>query len=174
MVRFNKLPQNSNISNRYIDPILVEIFSGEQNSLDKQLMYLVVENQAMGGTMNAFTTTDGISAVVPHSTLRGVKIAPLHMSLMSMYDRYKTRSTKLKKDMKKIRHALSMVLSKCTHEQDIRDIIPDVIANKVPELKGIPRHREEGFILIDRPSLLKQFNDSMEIAFFYQANRLMD
>jgi hypothetical protein len=55
----------------------------------------------------------------------------------------------------------------------VRDVLPDVIGNKIPELQGIVRLKPEGYVLRDKPVLLKQFNDCMEIALIYQANQLI-
>lgn len=176
MARRNYLPRTptrSNPTQELVDPVLVEIFYTEREFLDRELINIVTENQSLGGTMNAFRFEGELYSLVNMRSIRGIDISYLHPSLEKAMKRYVKRTDQLQIDMKRLRHALSMVISKCRHHQDVRDVLPDVIANKIPAFQSLDRIREEGFVLRDKPELLAQFNEAMDIALTYQANRLL-
>lgn len=156
-----------------IDPVLAEIFGKEQDHLDSVLSNLIDQNQALGGTMNAFRVDGKLVSLIPIKHLRGVKISPLSSDLEASYRRYDDRQSQLNSDKKKILHALSMVVSKCRHAQDLRDCLPDVISNQIPAFQRMERMNQEGFVLNEHPMLLKQYQKAMDIALYYQANRLI-
>jgi hypothetical protein len=164
------------ISNPYqglVDPVLVEIFSGEKLHLNKVLDSILRENQQMGGTMNAFRYESHLYSSVDPKTLRSVSVSDLNSTLVKPVKRYIKDLNQLKIDMMKLRNALSMVLTKCHNIQDCRDALPDIISSKIPEMRGMERIKEEGHVLRNKPELLNQFKQVMEIGLYYQANRLI-
>jgi|TARA_B110000902_G_scaffold89221_1_gene105952 hypothetical protein len=166
-------PINKNPVVGLVDPVLVEIFSNERKLLDTSLNNIIKENQTLGGTMGCFRFNGEILSVTSLRLNLGSIIKDIHPDLVGSAQRYALRCEKLTADVKKLRHALSTVIGKCSHPQDVRDVLPDVIGNKIPELQGIDRLKPEGHVLRDKPALLKQFNECMEIALVYQANQLI-
>jgi hypothetical protein len=166
-------PINKNPVVNLVDPVLAEIFSNERKLLDKSLNNITKENQTLGGTMGCFRFNGEILSVTPLRLNLGLIIKDIHPDLVGSAQRYTLRCEKLRADIQKLRHALSTVIGKCSHLQDVRDVLPDVIGNKIPELQGLDRLKPEGYVLRDKPSLLKQFNECMEIALLYQANQLI-
>jgi hypothetical protein len=166
-------PINKNPVVNLVDPVLVGIFCDERKLLDTSLINLTKENQTLGGTMGCFRFNGDILTVNSLRLTLGSTIKDIHPDLVGSAERYTLRCEKLKADVKKLRHALSTVIGKCSDRQDVRDVLPDVIGNKIPALQGIVRLKPEGYVLRDKPVLLKQFNDCMEIALIYQANQLI-
>lgn len=72
-----------------------------------------------------------------------------------------------------VRQALVTVLADCRSEQDIRDALPDCIAEIIEPLRSLPRTREEAFTLKDKPRQLKQWLKTRPNIDVYASARLI-
>lgn len=156
-----------------IEIALAEIFQPEREQMQRTLEGLVRENQSRGGTMNAFRYEGLLYSVIPLKHVIHDRPRDLDPTLEKSFLRYQKRMDRFERDFKKIRQAISMVVSKCRSQQQLRDALPDSITHLVPGLKDLPRHDIEGCVLKDKPHLHRQFTEAMDIALDYIANRLI-
>lgn len=171
--RIRRQEQYRNPMQDLIDAVLLETFQHEQERLKNDFEQLVIENQTRGGTMNGFRYEGLLYAVIPLNKFRQENIANLAEDLVPAFQRYMESKNRLEKDIQRIRNSLSVVLNKCRHPQDVRDVLPEVIVCKVDKFRGMDRIREEGWVLRDFPHLKAQFESAIELLCFYQANRLI-
>jgi hypothetical protein len=80
---------------------------------------------------------------------------------------------KAERDTKKLSQSLSVVLPKCSTNQEVRDTLPEVFIRDVPVLRSLERKHPEGFILEKFPMLKRQYDKAVEIAEYYMASKLV-
>lgn len=80
---------------------------------------------------------------------------------------------KADRDSKKLSQSLSVVLPKCSTNQEVRDTLPEVFMRDVPILRSLERKHPEGFILEKYPMLKRQYDKAVAIAEYYMASKLV-
>lgn len=171
--KIRRQPMYVNDVQELANSLVEQVFSYEHGFIEEETKGLIIANQALGGTMNAFVFHGALHACVPQRTLRGIVVKPLHPSLEDRGERLLSRKTRVDRDHRRITNSLAVVTVKCRSRQDIRDALPETLVNLVPELSQIDRLREEGCLISDNQMLLKQFQDSVTLLLDYQANRLI-
>lgn len=83
--------------------------------------------------------------------------------------------TKLNIDQQKITNLLSMVSTRCSSYADYRDALPDMVVELIgtPNIKGIPRTREAGYIFSSDPLKMKQFEILCSMIEHYLINQMV-
>lgn len=160
--------------NMIVSHAFSELFEPEKKAQRRKLELLIVENQAMGGTMGAFRFEGILITLQSTKAFRGQEVLCLRKELEPAYRLIQKAEKNLSQDILRIKQALSMVVPKCRNLQDLRDNLPEAMVSKIPSLSSIPRINEEGFSLNDRPHLIDQFRKASDLVFRYQANRLFD
>ena len=163
----NSLPEMMN-------QLVEDLFKVELTRLARDLDEIVLENQKLGGTMNAFVYQGDIHSTLTPIQLRGIgPIAPLRGALEPQADIYLARLEKAKRDRQRVINSLAVVTRFCRSRQDVRDVFPETLVALVPSLREMERQRDEGFMLRNKPVLLKQFQETVDLLLDYQANRLI-
>lgn len=173
MRRVFRRASKSNVFAQVVEGVIIEMLVEEYTYQDQKLHELVRENQALGGTMNGYRYDGDLYTVTSYKDLRGIAIKDIHPSLAEKARVLVLRKERLKKDETKLRNALSTVLSKCQTLQEMRDVLPDVIANKINQFQSMERVQEMGHVLDTMPHLKTQFENAMDIALRYHAARLL-
>lgn len=168
-----KLTKSDGIGKRLVVPMINEILLEEWNRLQKRLKDITTENQALGGTMNAFRYDGRLRGVVPLASLRGMKVKDLHPSLCDTFQYYLENVEQLQSDMAKIRCGLSVALVRCKTKQNVRDMLPDAVVTHIADLRGIDRMNPEGFLLQDTPVLQEQFSETVNLILDYMTRKLL-
>ena len=156
-----------------LNPILYAFFKEERDRLTKRLETLIIENQKLGGTQNAYMHGGFLYSTLPFRYFRGIQVKPVHSSLEPDADTLAELMNKLKEDEQKVRQGLSVIIPKCKHKQEFRDALPETLVSLVPELRGMERIEEEGHILREKPMLRYQYQRIVDLVDYYQANKLI-
>jgi hypothetical protein len=156
--------------NLIIDGICRHLFRKENERLDKARDEIIRQNlEASGGT------TGGFFFMGMHYGQPLYKGAPssLHPSLVqAMNDHIKDRRTVLW-DKDRVKQSLLIALKDARTLQDIRDSLPNGIAEMIDQIKDMPRTRPEGFLLESQPRQHAQYFKLREKMEFYLAVRLL-
>ena len=170
--RLTTRAQSTTPNQHLIDPVLIKIFSEEREYLNNQFNVIIEENQAKGGSMSAFRY-NGCSYT--NASIKDTRndIRELDPTLHERFATYLEGMTQLQKDTKRIKNILSTVMRKCSHPQDFRDVLPDALSCDIPELSGMERIRDEGWVFRNEPMKLQQFQAVMDLAINYIARRLI-
>lgn len=104
---------------------------------------------------------------------KGTRFGSLHLSLIpEMDDMLKLRRNE-EFEFVRIKNGLAVLLARATTQQDIRDSIPNCLADIIPNLKNLPRIREEAFLLNKQSNHYRQYMVIKPIIEYYCALRLL-
>lgn len=170
--RFTTRAQSTTPNQHLIDPVLVKIFTEERQYLNDIFNDIIEQNQIKGGSMNAFRYNGSSYTNTSIKETRS-DIRELHPDLHKEFDTYLASLLQLQKDTNCIKNMLSTVMRKCEHPQDFRDVLPDALSCDIPELSGLERIRDEGWVFRQEPMKLQQFQAVMDLAINYIARRLI-
>mgnify|MGYP003456900741 FL=1 len=76
-------------------------------------------------------------------------------------------------DRLRVKQALAILLKGCRTAQDLRDALPNQLAEMIDQIKPIARSRPEGFTIMDDPRKYKQYQMLREKIEFYTVTRLL-
>lgn len=176
MPAYRSLKSNSDYSNplsAIVDHAVVSIFQAEEEYQKQVFEKILIENQALGGTIGAFKYRFEVFGLIPGKQAMKMDIKRLDTSLEDKIERYLKAKKQMLKDITKVRNGLAVVIAKCRGAQAARDALPDTLVNLIPELRDIERISEEGAILKEHPQLRKQFETAVNLSIDYQARRLI-
>lgn len=149
------------------------LFSKDQDRLKKQMVQLVKRNHECGGSPDGFIF-DGFyySNLDPRLRKKGQK-GSLDPSLYETVRAYKNELVRIKRDQELVNQGLSLVLLNCKTWQDVRDALPDEMAELVPELKSYSRTREEAFTILNNERAMRQYLELRPLMIIYLMARLV-
>jgi hypothetical protein len=156
-----------------INGLVHNVLLEERKRQDEIKFKLIAQNHELGGHRYGFYFKSVLFLNVTPRYARGEPIKEIHLDLKEQAQSYWEMQAKLGKDERKLRQALSIVCAKCQSSQDLRDVLPDVLVNEIPEFKRHPRKNPTGFLLENHPLLHPQYLKAMEIAEYYTALRLI-
>ena len=171
-----RIPRNKQFVNptmELLDPMVAALMDPEKERLTNLLERLILSNQKLGGTMNAFYHLGIMYSVISVHHLRGIQVKNLDPALVHEFEVYLEDRDRYETDRKKLSQALSVVLPKCRSLQAIRDALPEALVGFIPQLRGMERMDPEGFLLRSNPMLHEQFKKASDIALYYIANRMV-
>jgi hypothetical protein len=153
--------------------LLKTLFEREEAFLLKRQERMLVKNRALGGSLDGFRHNGIIySQLVGRMRAMGV-YKSLHATLdgemMMIVNDQKT----LDFDKERIKMAFVLVLRDAKTFQDIRDALPNTVAELIPECRHLERCRPEAFTLADNPKSYTQYMTLREKVDFYVAARLL-
>lgn len=158
----------------YVEPLVSSVTASEKTRLQKYKETLIERNHQLGGHINGFfymgkrfTMSSG-----KYLKLSKAQLGPVQEAMIPQVVEYQKDIQQTDHDKSRLRSALSVVLSKCESNQDVRDSLPDFYFQDFP-MGSITRTRPVGFMLEGNSLLMEQFNEANEIALKYLANRLL-
>lgn len=160
--------------NSIIDGLLTSLFSSENARLRKRELALVSENRKLSPQKydgffyqgQFFTDLDRSIAS------KGIK-SGLHPSLVPSMELHMKDKNEVEFDTRRVKQALALVLKDCRNTQDLRDALPNVLADMIDQIRGMPRTRPEGFTLMTDQRKFKQYQALREKIEFYSAAKLL-
>ena len=173
MSRIHRNPRFVNPIMELLNPMVDGLMTPEKERLDRTLDQLIITNQKRGGTMNAFYYQGLLYANTPTKYLRGIQVANLDQDLEHEFEVYLSDFRLLKENLKRLTQAMSVILPKCRNAQQVRDAIPEALVMFIPQFRGMERMDPEGFLLRSNPMLHEQFQQAIQIALYYVANRII-
>ena len=103
---------------------------------------------------------------------KGTKTS-LHPSLVPSMERHIKDKKEVEFDRLRVKQALALLLKDVRTAQDLRDALPNQLAEMIDQIKGMERSRPEGFTLMSDPRKIKQYQKLREKIEFYTAARLL-
>lgn len=173
MPPFNRNPRYVNHTQDLIDMALASFKETGKKFLESRASALVRDNKALGGHPEAFYYRSKLYHVVPRYALKDHGIPPLHPSLHDKADILIQLEQDTERQLKRIRFALSTVTRHVRTQQDLRDLLPDVIALTVPELRALERTKEEGYLFEPGSTHHRQYLEAVDLCLEFQAHRLI-
>lgn len=156
-----------------LEPMIQAFLRPETERLYALVVSLVKQNHALGGHEKGFYYAGQRYSGTTTRFLKGDTLYPSHGSLESKVIGYRNRKAKFDTDTTRLRLSLSVVLSRCQTVQGMRDALPEPLAMLMPAMRQLPRIQDEGWVLAEFPLLQEQFQKTVDVALYYQANNLI-
>lgn len=160
--------------NQVIDALISALMKPENTRLKKRELELVKENRKISsGNFDGFFYQGSYYTDLDKSVAsKGIK-SGLHPSLVPSMEIHVQDVKMVKNDQHRMKQALAIVLKDCRTAQDLRDALPNQLAEMIDQIKDLPRQRPEGFTLMADPRKFKQYQSLREKIEFYTATRLL-
>lgn len=170
-----QMPAKNSSYFKLIQKFLEDLFVGEKRRLNKSISDLIMANNELKGVqaagfiyMGEYYTAEGFRVMGG-----GTKKETLHDSLTSKIDWHIKSAGRVADEERMIGQIIFKLLMPCETLQDMRDTLPDFLAEMIPALKNLPRHNQPGCSLSNDTRATRQFNKLLERMEFYAAARLM-
>ena len=165
---------NSTQINEIIKALTSALFMAETKRLKKRELELVAENRSLSsGHYDGFFYQGRFYTDLDRSIAsKGIK-ASLHPSLVPSMERHIKDRREVEFDRLRVMQALALLLKDVRTAQDLRDALPNQLAEMIDQIKGMERSRPEGFTLMTDPRKIKQYQKLREKIEFYTAARLL-
>ena len=165
---------NSAQINEIIMALTNALFSAEIKRLRKRELDLVAENRSLSSEhYDGFFYQGQFYTDLDRSlAAKGTK-ASLHPSLVPSMARHTKDKKEVEFDRLRVKQALALLLKDVRTAQDLRDALPNQLAEMIDQIKGMERSRPEGFTLMTDPRKIKQYQNLREKIEFYTAARLL-
>ena len=165
---------NSTQINEIIKALTSALFMAETKRLKKRELELVAENRSLSsGHYDGFFYQGRFYTDLDRSIAsKGIK-ASLHPSLVPSMERHIKDRREVEFDRLRVMQALALLLKDVRTAQDLRDALPNQLAEMIDQIKGMERSRPEGFTLMTDQRKIKQYQKLREKIEFYTAARLL-
>ena len=158
---------------KIIKEISKQIFYKDIDRLKKMKSNLIEENRKLGGEPHGFLFAGEFYTDFPQGVNRAGKREALQAELHETMQDYLFDIKKVQMDQLKVEQGLSMILIGCSNWQDVRDALPDSLAEMINETKNLPRTRQEAFNIINNERAKRQFAKIRPLIDIYLMSRLM-
>ena len=165
---------NSAQINEIIRALTDVLFSAEIKRLRKRELDLVAENRSLSSEhYDGFFYQGRLYTDLDRSlAAKGIKTS-LHPSLVPSMERHAKDKKEVEFDRLRVKQALALLLKDVRTAQDLRDALPNQLAEMIDQIKDMERSRPEGFTLMTDPRKIKQYQKLREKIEFYTAARLL-
>ncbi len=138
---------NSSVKNQWLESIMTALFKHELQSIDNMIEHLNNLNCIEKKTVAHGFMYQGIRYVAPSANGVYKKHLPnLAFTLSNECAKFIARKNKLDVDMIHIRQLFIYMLAQCANSQEIRDTLPDCVAQLTPA-KSLPRVMQDNTYL---------------------------
>lgn len=156
-----------------LGPVCSALLARETKRLNAVRVSLIQKNGNIGGSPDGFLYAGKVYTELRGPARHGKIFKPIAKQLeQDAYDLV-FLTDRLEADGQILRQSLSVVIPLCRTKQDVRDVLPETLVADIPTFRGIPRQREEGFALNEKPLLKAQYKKAVEIALYYRVNQLI-
>ena len=165
---------NSAQINEIIRALTDALFSAETKRLRKREFDLVTENRSLSSQhYDGFFFQGQFYTDLDRSlAAKGIKTS-LHPSLVPSMERHIKDKKEVEFDRLRVKQALALLLKDVRTAQDLRDALPNQLAEMIDQIKEMKRSRPEGFTLMTDSRKIKQYQKLREKIEFYTAARLL-
>lgn len=165
---------NSAQINEIIRALTDALFSAEIKRLRKRELDLVAENRSLSSEhYDGFFYQGQFYTDLDRSLAAKGNKTSLHPSLVPSMERHAKDKKEVEFDRLRVKQALALLLKDVRTAQDLRDALPNQLAEMIDQIKGMERSRPEGFTLMTDPRKIKQYQKLREKIEFYTAARLL-
>lgn len=159
---------------KIIQQMLGDLFVAEERRLDKAIANLIRQNNEAKAVSAAgflyqgdFYTAEGFQQAM------GASKVTLHDSLTDQIDWHIKDANTIANDKQQIGQMIYKLTQGCTTLQEIRDTLPNCLAEMIESVKNIPRHSEPGCSLSSDVRGSRQFEKILPKIEMYAACRLL-
>jgi len=172
-----KMPRTGSSYFQLIQKFLVDLFVAEKRRLDKSIADLIRANNEAKGVQSA-----GFLYYGDYYTAEGFMTMPgagnagkenLHDSLNKKMEWHIKSAQTVAHDERLIGQIIFKLLGPCETLQDMRDTLPDCLAEMIPALKNLPRINDVGYSLREDVRGEAQLTQWLPKIEFYAAARLI-
>ncbi|QEP29854.1 hypothetical protein HYP99_gp056 [Sinorhizobium phage ort11] len=149
------------------------IFQIDEKRLEQQLETIKSEDNKLGGLWYGFTYGGEMYTHLAPKQRRNVQFRELDPSLHPKMQDYLLTKKIMDLDRIKVTQTLSAILIGCTNWQDVRDSLPEGIIEFIPQVKDLPRTREEAFNIVNNERAKRQYEKNSAIIAKYLMARYM-
>lgn len=165
---------NSTQINEIIKALTSALFMAETKRLKKRELELVAENRSLSSEhYDGFFYQGQFYTDLDRSIASKGNKTSLHPSLVPSMERHAKDKKEVEFDRLRVKQALALLLKDVRTAQDLRDALPNQLAEMIDQIKGMERSRPEGFTLMTDPRKIKQYQKLREKIEFYTAARLL-
>ena len=169
-----KMPATNSSIFKVIQHLTKSLFAAEHRRLDKAVAQLIkLNNEATSQNMAGFLYYGEYYTAEGHQTSRGAPKVTLHDSLDEKMKWHLKDSQQIAEDQAMISQIIFKLCSPCESLQEMRDTLPDCLAQMIPALASLPRHNEVGYSLRGDTRASRQFQDLLPKIEMYSAARLL-
>lgn len=160
--------------NEVIKALIAALFKAEDQRLHRRELELVSENRKVSSEHydGFFFQGHYYTDLDRNIAYKGIK-SGLHSSLVPSMEQHIKDKKEVEFDRLRIRQALTMSLNGVRNIQDLRDALPNQLAEMIDQIKVLPRHRPEAYTLMDDPRKFQQYQKLREKIEFYAVARLL-
>lgn len=158
----------------WTDQVIDSLFTAEKRRLQNWIDRICLQNQeALGGEPLAGFLYQG--KWYRHSSVGVGKFqkTQLHFSLNGDMNSYLSDEKITTNEQQIVHQAIFTILRHCYDLQDLRDSLPDCVADCFPELTRLGRTRDEAFTIADDERAKRQFAKVRPKIELYAATRLI-
>ena len=165
---------NSTQINEIIKALTSALFMAETKRLKKRELELVAKNRSLSSKhYDGFFYQGQFYTDLDRSiAAKGIK-ASLHPSLVPRMEAHAKDKAEVEFDRLRVKQALALLLKDVRAAQDLRDALPNQLAEMIDQIKDMKRSRPEGFTLMTDSRKIKQYQKLREKIEFYTAARLL-
>lgn len=158
---------------KFINDIISEVTVSETNRIDELRKKCVEEHVKLTNT-DGFYMGGKIFTNVQNAPFSILQKTVCHQSVRKDAENYLKQLKELHEDQSRIRQGLTILLSKVSSRQDMRDALPDVLLQfvKNPEITSLPRTREAAYTVTSKLHL-SQLEKTLDRVYFYMGSRLI-
>lgn len=159
---------------KIIQQMLGDLFAAEKRRLDKAIANLIRQNNEIKSVSAAgflyqgdFYTAEGFQQVM------GAQKVTLHDSLTDQIDWHINDANTIATDQQQIGQIIYKLTQGCETLQEIRDTLPNCLAEMIETVNKLPRHNEPGCSLSSDIRGSRQFQKMLPKIEMYAACRLL-
>jgi hypothetical protein len=154
-------------------PTVNHMVQGEIVSIERSIERLAKMNAELGGMAEGYRFRGKLYSHRAPFELRGLHLKPIHQDLSSKAAAIENRLQRVKSSGKALLQGLTVVVTRCSTPQHLRDALPDCIVRRLGDLSELPRMDQEGWCVREEPRLHGQFQQTVDIALRFEADRLL-
>jgi hypothetical protein len=154
--------------------LLTKVFAGEQKRLDKLKTSFAKRNrEVMPEASDGFVHRMIFFSTKPDDPNVKTSAYPAHVTLVLELNQFFVELNRLEQDMLRVKQGLAIVLRDCTTAQDVRDALPNSMAELLDQTKRLPRTRPEAYTLQNKPIQQQQYTTMRNLMEVYVMTRAM-
>ena len=161
------------MSKKIIDALARALFKKENDRLKAFTLKIIKENRQLGGSSDGFIYAGIYYSDLPDNMKSKGKRGSLDPSLIPQMEDYLKDDFQTNFDKVRIEQALSLILNDARSWQDVRDALPNGLAEMLDETKSLQRTRPEAYTLEGNERAQRQYAKLQPLIQIYLASRLM-
>lgn len=156
---------------KYVNGFTDYLFGKDYDRLYRRTFDLIEKNHEAGGSPDGFLYEgvyyNNLRATIFSKGKRGNLMPSMEPAMKQYLDDRK----KIESDRAKVRQTLTLLILPCETKQDIRDVLPEILVENIPDLAALPRIREEAFTLTTELHRT-QYNEFKDLISIYLVSRM--